>query len=342
MTTADPPPPGGQEPAAAPVPGAPPPPPALPDILVLPPDPEAGVTGAPTMNRRRAAVRGALGAVPSPSSYRARLPVMAPAPAADGTADDDDDNNDDDDDAPAPPPLPPLAGPADVLAVHTALHLAGRAAVVRASPAAAGGGWFLVAAPKASSGGPDAAARPAPTGAVPRAAPVAGPGDILDIGEAAWEAAGGSEGAPGARFPPAWEVVAPASTSTPHLTPLALAALASLAPGGIDRPYVVLALVDRDGTVGFSRLYAGIRPPDGAPPRAVGEEEEEGVGGGSEGSEGDGDGGGEPPAAGAAAAAAAADGGRGGRGRGRGGGGGGGGRRGRGGRGGRGRGRGGR
>jgi len=273
------------------------------DILVLPPDPEAGFEGAPTMNRRRAAVRGALGAVPSPSVYRNRLP----APAGGGGA------------------SPPLAAPADVLAVHTALHIAGRAAIVRPAPASARGGWFLVAAPKAAPGGGGGGGggglaasstqnAAQPSGAVPRAAPAAGAGDILDIGQAAWAGAGGSEAAVGALFPPAWEVVTPVSTSTPHLTPAALAALAALAPGGTDRPYVVLALVDRDGTVGFSRLYAGIRPPDGAPPRAVGGEDEDGGGGG------DGSGGSDEDEAAAPEAGGGKNGGRGrGRGRGRGG-----------------------
>ena len=59
-----------------------------------------------------------------------------------------------------------------------------------------------------------------------------------------------------------------------------------------ETPFVVLALVDRDGTCGFSRLYPGIRAPDGAPDKGAEDEEVKVVSGGAGGGGGGGGGGG--------------------------------------------------
>ena len=71
--------------------------------------------------------------------------------------------------------------------------------------------------------------------------------------------------------PTFWEVVVPVSTSCTALTPQRLQAMLRI-PGEAGLPTcsdangVVLALVDRDGTVAFSRLHAGLVPPAEGPP----------------------------------------------------------------------------
>lgn len=68
-----------------------------------------------------------------------------------------------------------------------------------------------------------------------------------------------------------WEVVVPVSTSCSALTPrrlqhlLRIPSAAGLPMGG-GHLGIVLAMVDRDGTVGFSRLHADLVPPAEGPP----------------------------------------------------------------------------
>lgn len=73
--------------------------------------------------------------------------------------------------------------------------------------------------------------------------------------------------------PTFWEVVVPISTSCKALTPQRLQAMLRIpgeagVPTCSDANGVVLALVDRDGTVAFSRLHAGLVPPAEGPPTA--------------------------------------------------------------------------
>lgn len=70
-----------------------------------------------------------------------------------------------------------------------------------------------------------------------------------------------------------WEVVVPVSTACKALTPQRLQAMLRIpgeagVPTCSDASGVVLALVDRDGTVAFSRLHAGLVPPAEGPPTA--------------------------------------------------------------------------
>ena len=86
--------------------------------------------------------------------------------------------------------------------------------------------------------------------------------------------AGESGGSSASQGEPAfWEVVVPVSTACQALTPQRLQAMLRI-PGEArvhacsEAGGVVLALVDRDGTVAFSRLHAGLVPPAEGPPTA--------------------------------------------------------------------------
>ena len=103
-----------------------------------------------------------------------------------------------------------------------------------------------------------AAAQPAEGRAASQRAPEAG------------ESGGGSAGQGEPTF---WEVVVPVSTACKALTPQRLQAMLRIpgearVPTCSDAGGVVLALVDRDGTVAFSRLHAGLVPPAEGPPTA--------------------------------------------------------------------------
>jgi len=80
---------------------------------------------------------------------------------------------------------------------------------------------------------------------------------------------GASEGGAG-EVP--WEVVVPVSTSSRALTPARMQRMLGI-PAAAGQPGgggggVVLAMADRDGTVGFSRLHGGLVPPAEGPPSA--------------------------------------------------------------------------
>lgn len=275
---------------------APPPPPQL--------KLDPGREGAgDTMNRRRRAARATLDELPTPGEYRAavasagvyRPKAGAPKDGGGGSrGDDEDDTGPCEEKGSSPSSLffpATLADASDALAVHTALHLAGRRAAVRRGGGERGG-VVLLAGPKEGEeeeegeGGEGSSSFPST-------------GDALADGEAALREAarGGAGAAADSSLPRGWEVVVPVSTACASLTPARLAA-AALAPATAATaaataaaptaatsatPYVVLALVDRDGTCGFSRLYPGIRAPDGAPDRGAEDEEAVKVGGGDGG-----------------------------------------------------------
>jgi hypothetical protein len=80
---------------------------------------------------------------------------------------------------------------------------------------------------------------------------------------------GRSEGGAGEAL---WEVVVPVSTSSRALTPARMQRMLGI-PAAAGQPAgggggVVLAMADRDGTVGFSRLHGGLVPPAEGPPSA--------------------------------------------------------------------------
>jgi hypothetical protein len=278
------------------------------------------------MNRRRQAARATLDEMPTPGEYRAAVAsALVYRPGGEGGGggggakrkreENEDDDDDDDDDGGGEKPsssasplfsfLPPtLADASDALAVHTALHLAGRRAVVRKG-GAGNTGCVLLAGPKEGEEEEEKIEPHLPS-----------TGDALADGEAALRAAFGASSSSSSRpsVPRGWEVVVPVSTCCASLTPADLASAAALAPasgggggksggnvGGGDgngghlcseTPFVVLALVDRDGTCGFSRLYPGIRAPDGAPDKGAEDEEVKVVSGGAGGGGGGGGGGG--------------------------------------------------
>jgi len=77
----------------------------------------------------------------------------------------------------------------------------------------------------------------------------------------------GSEGGAGEAT---WEVVVPVSTSSRALTPARMQRMLGI-PAAVGQPAgggggIVLAMADRDGTVGFSRLHGGLVPPAEGPP----------------------------------------------------------------------------